>query len=573
MNTEENKKIGKFKPKRKFLNFIQGKRGGVRLLSEFAYVRGKNLSGTLEDVIFKVTICDEGTIDFEEVDTNICNEEMIQRLIDDIDAKDVTGYMHKYVVYGLDFEDSDGNKAYLEVEQEKPISKLFNLFNEIENEMKHETPSDKTLSILDQLFDEVETSNQDEDKISQILFESETEDELKREFEGEVEDKPTKSFMELEFERLNNEKIQEIADRVDKKEKEINKLKVDIKQNESSLTKAIDDYRVLNSRLESLKPKLDPNGYVFFISEENKTGIEASDEVKRVVEQISPILKLNSKAVIDLLTKGFYTIKISKKDDLKIDETYITSEILSTINKVDIEGKISTITPSEYEYRGEMNWHQLVDKMLKLGFEQDPEFDKMCGSNSYESTTTESNPTDTNGGYIMDNHFKQIDESNSENKNIPDGQTLSEFNKPTDIVIIGYGGYGDGFDFSLTDDESSFDLYVGNELVDSVSTMGFCKIMDVDSFIKFREESDVINYSDLCEVILIPNFKGKIEILSKKYEGGFTTDFDMSDFIEHQVDGHVVVKLPENTEFHKLKDDWSLPLSFIRNKKIEEITD
>jgi hypothetical protein len=45
----------------------------------------------LEGVIFKITICDEGTIDFEEVDTNI-SDKMRQRLIDDIDSNDVTGY-------------------------------------------------------------------------------------------------------------------------------------------------------------------------------------------------------------------------------------------------------------------------------------------------------------------------------------------------------------------------------------------------------------------------------------------------------------------------------------------------
>jgi hypothetical protein len=46
----------------------------------------------LEGVIFKITICDEGTIDFEEVDTNISDKAMRQRPIDDIDSNDVTGY-------------------------------------------------------------------------------------------------------------------------------------------------------------------------------------------------------------------------------------------------------------------------------------------------------------------------------------------------------------------------------------------------------------------------------------------------------------------------------------------------
>jgi hypothetical protein len=55
-------------------------------------LKGDKLSGMLEGVIFKITICDEGTIDFEEVDTNISDKAMRQRLIDDIDSNDVTGY-------------------------------------------------------------------------------------------------------------------------------------------------------------------------------------------------------------------------------------------------------------------------------------------------------------------------------------------------------------------------------------------------------------------------------------------------------------------------------------------------
>ena len=38
-------------------------------------------------------------------------------------------------------------------------------------------------------------------------------------------------------------------------------------------------------------------------------------------------------------------------------------------------------------YRGELTWSQVVNRMIKLGFEEDPEFNKMCGSNSYQSNT------------------------------------------------------------------------------------------------------------------------------------------------------------------------------------------
>lgn len=386
-------KIGKFKPKRKFLNFVQGRKSNVRFISNFAYIRGKQLSGVLEDVIFKVTIQSEGTIDFEEVDTNLCDEDTIQRLIDDIDSKDVTGYMHKYVVYGLDFEDEDGKKFYLEVEEEKPINKLFNLFDEIEKEELE--VSDNTYSILDALF-----SSETEEEL-QREFEGESDEEIQKEREQELtqdtESEKPKSFLELQFDKLNMEKIQELTDRIEKKEKEIQKFKFDISQGEANLKKAIHDHGIINSRLESLKPKEDPNGYVFFVSEENKTGIEASDEVKRVVEKIAPILKLNTPVVIDMLTKGYYTIRISEKNDMKLEGVTYNQDIHKKISKIDISGKLTMVSPSEYEYKGELNWHQLVDRLIKLGFEQYPEFDKMCGSNSYQSNVEDEVKEDNQG--------------------------------------------------------------------------------------------------------------------------------------------------------------------------------
>lgn len=83
--------IGEFKPKRAFLNFVSAVNGArVRFIRDIAFVKGEKLSGTLEGIVFKITICDEGTINFEEVDTNVTDVAQRQRLIDDIDSTDVT---------------------------------------------------------------------------------------------------------------------------------------------------------------------------------------------------------------------------------------------------------------------------------------------------------------------------------------------------------------------------------------------------------------------------------------------------------------------------------------------------
>jgi len=159
MNEQEVKQpvIGEFKPKRAFLNFVSAVNGArVRFIRDIAFVKGEKLSGTLEGIVFKITICDEGTINFEEVDTNVTDAAQRQRLIDDIDSTDVTGYAQKYVVAGIQFADVNGDLCYLEVEQKKPIDKLKSLFDEEEKP----SLSDKGMSFLDDLLsgsDEVET--------------------------------------------------------------------------------------------------------------------------------------------------------------------------------------------------------------------------------------------------------------------------------------------------------------------------------------------------------------------------------------------------------------------------------
>jgi len=360
--------IGRFKPKRKFLSFIKGLKGRIRLLSNTAFIKGEKLSGMLEGVTFKVTICDEGTVNFEEVDTNQCDSKMIQRLIDELDSSDVTGYTQKFIL-PFEFYDNKNNLCYLEVEHKKPIDMLFSLFD---NEETSKEVSETGMSILD------------------ALFSSET-DEIQREFEGEnidieevietpIKENEAQRMMRESFERMNAEKVQELKDRIENTQSTIQKCKVEIRNSESKMNSQIDDLKVLNTRLETLMPKDVPIGYDFFVSEEKKTGIEPDETLVSVVEKISPILKLNAPVVIDMLTKGFFEIKIKKQDGGDIDR-FIINKILN----IDPTGTVSVISNNYFSYTGELTWHQLVNKMIRMGFEQNPDFDKECGSNSYES--------------------------------------------------------------------------------------------------------------------------------------------------------------------------------------------
>jgi hypothetical protein len=588
--------IGQFKPKRKFLNFITGLKGNIRLLNNYAFIKGEKLSGMLEDVVFKVTICDEGTINFEEVGTNQSTPQMLKNFIDDIDSLDVTGYTRKFVVSGLEFYDDENKVCYLEVEHKKPIETLFSLFEEELPKM-----SETGMSLLE------------------ALFSSESDEELARELEGESDEeinlsendaeivvqnvldspqpntdlkKAAQRYMEENFNRLNEEKIFELKSRIERTEQEVYKIQHEIKQSERKLDTTKDNLRVLNTRLTSLQPKDDSVGYDFFVSSENKTGIEPDENLVSVVEKIAPILKLNTPVVIDMLTKGYYTIKVQKQGPEE-DKNKLDKEIYQKIQKIDVMGKVTMIGTCEFEYRGDMTWHQLVDKMIRMGFDQNPDFDKECGSNSYETKEEEKAETNDMKSDIMkmaesleksgvkgivdlaDNSIKSIEE-NTETK----FKELATFDTPTDIVIFGnYDSdeYTSIADFMITDDESTFDLYVNGVEKSTLSSSGFGCIMPLDDYKKLysKRGKEMAEFA-IVDGYVISGFVGKIEIGAKLEDGSFSTDFDITDYIQHQLDYQgswcdVIVNITGNPQIFKLNDDLSVPTAVLRDVNIDKI--
>ena len=52
---------------------------------------------------------------------------------------------------------------------------------------------------------------------------------------------------------------------------------------------------------------------------------------------------------------------------------------------IDVNGSFKMVSENEIEYRGDIKYNELVTKLEYKGFEKDPDFDKLCGSNSYEN--------------------------------------------------------------------------------------------------------------------------------------------------------------------------------------------
>jgi hypothetical protein len=137
-------------------------------------------------------------------------------------------------------------------------------------------------------------------------------------------------------------------------------------------------------------------------------------------------MKLKKEVLFDMLTEGYHVIKIAKKgsdyskEHLNKNASELTEEELDQIKKdyiemssvqnsiksIDIDGKFAQDEEGDITYSGSLTWHQLVAKMIKKGFEQDPDFDKAAGSNSYEKEQTSDEVTDEDFKDLESNEVK-----------------------------------------------------------------------------------------------------------------------------------------------------------------------
>lgn len=592
--------IGEFKPKRKFLNFVSAVNGArVRFIRDVAFLKGEKLSGVLEGAIFKITICDEGTINIEEQEgTNLSDKAMIQRLLNEIDEMDVTGYAQKFVVGGLEFADVKGDRCYLEVEHQKPIDKLKSLFDE---EDKVEL-SDKGLSLLDQLFSDEEEFDEDHslsEVMNNMLYDLSQEDVKTIVEANENTTEPTEklkvaaeSYMEQQFRKMNEAKIMELEYRIEETQKEIIRYKNDAKNAEQKAEEKKEALGVLETRLETMKPADEPNGYVFFVSEEMKDMEELDETEAKVAAKIADIMKLKTDVLIKMLTDGYYKIKIAKADDIANQDFQLEKEVYQKIATLDIDGKMK-LTEEGFEYRGKLNWHQLVSKMIKSGFAQDEEFDKLCKSNSYESH--EETEKDLGNGMIATSDEGFVDMGNGV-FGIPPSDSVSEttvstkststeiksievrtYNKETTLVVVGTIDHNDNRDVEITDDYTGFGVLVGDKMVkSSYESDGFISIMTLPEFKKWQAAyPDVLTDGGGVDSFLLPNFKGTIGVTAM-VDDEFTSGFDLSDYIQHQ-DGmdeaEVFLTLPEGTQIIKMDDYHQVPVAAMRDIKIDKIVE
>jgi hypothetical protein len=302
-----------------------------------------------------------------------------------------------------------------------------------------------------------------------------------------------------------------------------------------------------------------------------------------------------------MLTGGYYKIKIAKKDDITAEKLEVTKEILEKMS-FDPIGKMRMEVPGEFEYRGKLTWHQLVQKMIRNGFEQEPEFDKLCQSNSYDSKEEKSTEMDLGNGVTVKSDEGFVDmgkgvfgippsdstPTKSEKSKTPSVEIKSKnvriFDEETTLVVVGTIDHNDNRDVEITDDYTSFGVYVGDKKVKGsgwtlnnkydylYESDGFISIMTLPEFKKWQTQyPDAMTDGGGIDSFLLPHFKGTIGVTAM-VDGEFTSEFDLSDFIHHQFDDvEVFLTLPEGTEIIKMDDYHKVPTAMLRDLKIDKI--
>lgn len=375
-NTEE-KIIGKFKTSRNYENFVSGLRNSkVRLLRDEAFLDGGVLSGMLEGVKLKLTIRDKGTVDLEEVsDTNITDDAMLQRLVEQIDDLETNHYAEKSIISSLTFKDKNNDICYLCVEYETPMNRLNSLFEEDDKKIEMSKSSRSALDMLlssdeFQIEDEEESIDEEDENI-----EVENNDEVENTYHSTIKES---------FEASKKEKLEELQNRIKSYVQDINRYKNEKNVLENKIEETSEGLSILEKRLDSMGEKQEPNGMVFFVSEEQKEDIGLTEDHREIVGKISDLIGLKKDALYKQLTEGYFLIKVGNAENLEDKNFVMDNEALELIKAIDFSGNFSTSDKRTIKYQGKLNWHQLVSNMIRLGFVQDEKFDKLSGSNSYK---------------------------------------------------------------------------------------------------------------------------------------------------------------------------------------------
>jgi hypothetical protein len=337
---------GKYTPKTRFLSFIQLKSRKKESFTE-AIIDGKYFSQ--DGLKFHIKIHDDGSIDLDEIATTFTTEHDRGRYLELLEDKTASLTKLGLIVNGVEFKRVDSDELLiLVVQNDAPYSKVTEILESKTTEVKVSKKQKNKLAQIFELFGDLEKEEdnvkdtQDQKPIETPIVLKDNFEELKIQKKKELEQNLSK--LELELEKLNFEKVR-TSKALEQKNKEV------------ELTK---------SRIRDLGIKPELNGYQVFVSERKGEKIDLDEENEKIIRNaLSKVKSVNVDAFMDIFKSGEYhitlfkegkSIKLKEIDDVKVVKTLIDLNLM-------IEG-------DNIVYRGDKDWHSLVQFFVESGFEQ-----------------------------------------------------------------------------------------------------------------------------------------------------------------------------------------------------------
>jgi len=369
----EEKKIGKIKPSKKIAQFT-AKALGINFIAKEATIEGRYISGLgLDDVVFKLTICDDDTIDFEEIsDTNKTDFETRKRYIEDILNSDTVPYnklsvFPDYKFVSVEKFSNRNIELYLAQELVKPIDRLRELSN-------FDNLSESTLSKLDSLLFDDEP--QEVDELQELVNSLKS----RNEPQAEVEiDTPVSrsNYMEEAAKKAKELKLQELKSKLETTEDRINKERFAL----NSLEKIIDgleaDYKLTQARIDAMTTEITLNGYSFYISPATESKLEIDQSfAAKLLEKLPK--NINGKALLRLFEESKYVFHL-EKDGVEIEKHQdLPLEIKDALKGKGLSVQLgnSQADKDKYIISSSEDWHDIIKSFEKAGFYRDMDMAK-----------------------------------------------------------------------------------------------------------------------------------------------------------------------------------------------------
>lgn len=372
INLQE-KKIGKIKPSKKIAQFT-AKASGINFIAKEATIEGRYISGLgLDDVVFKLTICDDDTIDFEEIsETNKTDFETRKRYIEDILNSETVPYnklsvFPDYKFVSVEKFSNRNIELYLAQELVKPIDRLRELSN-------FDNLSESTLSKLDALLFDDEDQNE-VDELQELVSSLKSRNEPQAEVEVDTPVSRT-NYMEEAAKKAKELKLEELKNKLESTEDRLNKEKYALNSLEKIINGLEEDYALTKARIEAMTTEIVLNGYSFYISPAIENKLELDEEFANKLLSKLP-KNINGKALLKLFEQCKYVLHLEKDGQEISSYSELPDEIKNSLKEKEVSLQLSNGDEKEklFIYSAE-DWHDIVKKFERAGFYRDMDMAK-----------------------------------------------------------------------------------------------------------------------------------------------------------------------------------------------------